>query len=235
MADPVYFAAVMVHLGDADMMVGGAAAHYSESIRKMLEVIGPAPGVRRISSIHLVLRPKATFFMADCAVNIAPDAEELAEIALLSAGMVRSLGIEPRIAMLSFSNYGGAEHPLARKVRRASEIARERAPELVVDGEIQLGTALDEGTRRLYFPYSALQQNANVLVFPDLQSGTLALHLLQKLGDAVAVGPMLLGTRHPFHVLQHGSSAEDLVNVVALGVVQAVDEGKLREQEPRPA
>jgi malate dehydrogenase (oxaloacetate-decarboxylating)(NADP+) len=230
MADPVYFAAVMVHLGDADMMVGGAAAHYSESMRKVLEVIGPGPGVRRISSVHVVLRPKDTFFMADCAVNIAPEAEDLAEIALLSAGMVRSLGIEPRVAMLSFSNYGGAEHPLARKVRLATEIARARAPELVVDGEIQLGTALDEGTRRLYFPYSALHQNANVLVFPDLQSGTLALHLLQKLGDALAVGPVLLGTRRPFHILQHGSSAEDLVNVAALGVVQAAEERKLRDE-----
>jgi malate dehydrogenase (oxaloacetate-decarboxylating)(NADP+) len=99
-----------------------------------------------------------------------------------------------------------------------------------VDGEIQLGTALDEGTRRLYFPYSALHQNANVLVFPDLQSGTLALHLLQKLGDALAVGPVLLGTRRPFHILQHGSSAEDLVNVAALGVVQAAEERKLRDE-----
>ena len=142
--------------------------------------------------------------MADCAVNIAPEAEDLAEIALLSAGMVRSLGIEPRVAMLSYSNYGGSEHPLALKVRRAAAIARERAPDLVVDGEIQLFTALDEATRRHYFPYSELLQNANVLIFPDLQSGSLALHLLQKLGDAVAVGPVLTGTRRPFHILQHG-------------------------------
>jgi malate dehydrogenase (oxaloacetate-decarboxylating)(NADP+) len=231
LADPMYFAALMVHLGDADMLVGGAAAHYSEGMRKVLEVVGPRAGVRRIASLHVVLRPKATFFMADCAVNIAPEAEELAEIALLSAGMVRSLGIEPRVAMLSFSNYGGAEHPLARKVRRATEIARGRAPDVEIDGEVQLGTALDEASRRLYFPYSELSQNANVLVFPDLQAGTLALHLLQKLGDAVAVGPVLTGTRRPFHILQHGSSAEDLVHVAAVGVVQAAEEARLRGVE----
>jgi malate dehydrogenase (oxaloacetate-decarboxylating)(NADP+) len=231
--DPMYFGAVMVHLGDADMLIGGAATHYADSIRKVLEVIGPAPGVRRIASLHVVLRTKETYFMGDCAVNIAPDAEDLAEIALLSAEVVRSLGIEPRVAMLSFSNYGGVEHPLARKVRQAAAIARERAPHLVVDGEIQLATALDEPARRRYFPYSQLQQNANVLVFPDLQSGTLALHLLQKLGDAVAVGPVLTGTRRPFHVLQHGSSAEDLVNVAAIGVVQAAEEERQRRREGR--
>jgi malate dehydrogenase (oxaloacetate-decarboxylating)(NADP+) len=236
LTDPTYFAALMVHLGDADILIGGAPAHYSESMRKVLEVIGPAPGVRRIASLHVVLRPKTTYFLADCAVNISPDAEELAEIALLAAGMVRSLGIEPRVAMLSFSDYGGAEHPLARKVRRATEVARARAPDLVIDGEIQLNTALDEATRRRFFPYSELQQDANVLVFPDLQAGTLALHLLQKLGDAVAVGPMLTGTRRPFHILhQHGSSAEDLVNVAAVGVVQAAEEGKLHAVDGSPA
>ncbi len=234
-ADPVTCAALMVHLGDADMLIAGSATHYAEPMRKVLEVIGPAPGVRRVASLHMVLRPKATYFMADCAVNIAPEAEDLAEIALLTAGVVRLLGIEPRVAMLSFSNYGGAEHPLARKVRRATAIARERAPDLVIDGEIQLFTALDDATRRHYFPHSELHENANVLVFPDLQSGTSALHLLQKMGDAVAVGPLLTGTSRPFHILQHGSSAEDLVNVAALGVVQAAEEKKLRAEEPPPA
>lgn len=234
LADPIYFAALMVHLGDADMMVGFAAGHYADAMRKVLEVIGPAPGVNRIASLHVVLRPRTTYFLADCAVNIAPEAEDLAEIALLSAGAVRLLGIEPRVAMLSFSNYGGAEHPLARKVRRATEIARSRAPDLIIDGEIQLGTALDEATRRRYFPYSELQQNANVLIFPDLQSGTLALHLLQKLGDAVAVGPVLTGTRRPFHILQHeNSSAEDLVNVAAMGVVQAAETRRLADEGSR--
>jgi malate dehydrogenase (oxaloacetate-decarboxylating)(NADP+) len=228
LADPMYFGALMVHLGEADMLIGGAAGHFADAMRKVLEVIGPAPGVRRIASVHVVLRPRATYFLADCAVNISPEAEDLAEIALLSAGVVRLLGVEPRVAMLSFSNYGGVEHPLARKVRRATDIARARAPDLVVDGEIQLATALDEATRGRYFPYSELRQDANVLIFPDLQAGTLALHLLQKLGDAVAVGPVLTGTRRPFHILHHeSSSAEDLVNVAAMGVVQAAEARQL--------
>jgi malate dehydrogenase (oxaloacetate-decarboxylating)(NADP+) len=228
LADPIYFGALMVHLGDADMMVAPAGPHYGESMRKVLQVIGPAPGVRRIASLHAVLRPKSTYFLADCALNIAPEAEDLAEIALLTARAVRSLGIEPRVAMLSFSNYGGADHPLARKVRQATDIARERAPDLVVDGEIQLVTALDEPMRRRVFPHSELREDANVLVFPDLQAGTLALHLLLKLGDAVAVGPVLTGARRPFHVLPHGCSAEDLVNVAAMGAVQAAEEARLR-------
>ena len=227
--DPMYFGAVMVHLGDADMLVGGGGAHYPESLRKVLEVIGPAPGVRRVASLHVVFRPNTTYFVGDCAVNVAPDAEELAEIALLSAAMARSLGIEPRVAMLSFSSYGGADHPLARKVRRATEIARERAPDLTIDGEIQLGTALDEAARRRFFPYSELQQDANVLIFPDLQSGNLALHVLRKLGDAVTVGPVLTGTSRPFHILRYVGSAEDLVNVAAIGVVQAAEEKRARE------
>jgi malate dehydrogenase (oxaloacetate-decarboxylating)(NADP+) len=223
LADPIYFGALMVHLGEADMMVATSEAHYAESMRKVLQVIGPARGMRRIASFHAVLRPKTTYFLADCSVNIAPEAEDLAEIALLTARAVRSLGIEPRVAMLSFSNYGGAEHPLARKVRLATEIARARAPDLVVDGEIQLATALDEPTRRRVFPHSELREDANVLVFPDLQAGTLGLHLLLKLSDAVAVGPVLTGTRRPFHVLPHGCSAEDLVNVAAIGAIQAAE------------
>jgi len=238
LTDPVTFAALMVHAGDADMMIGGGQVHYAESMRKVLEVIGPAPGVRRVSSVHLVLRPRGTYLMADCAVNIAPGAEDLSEIALLAAGLARLLGIEPRVAMLSFSNYGGVEHPLARRVRQATDLARQRAPDLVIDGEIQLCTALDEAARRRYFPFSELRQDANVLVFPDLQAGTLALHLLQKLGEAVTVGPILTGTRLPFHVLQHGSTAEELFHVAAVGVVQAAEQKMLRSEMtagPRPA
>ncbi len=172
LGDPVYFAALMLHLGDADMMIGGAATHYAESMRTVLEIIGPAPGVRRIASLHMVLRPKETYFLADCAVNIEPDAEDLAEIALLSAGMVRSLGIEPRVAMLSFSNFGSVDHPLARKVRRAAAIARERAPGLVIDGEIQLETALDEATRAATSPSPSCRRTPTCSSSPTCSRAT---------------------------------------------------------------
>jgi malate dehydrogenase (oxaloacetate-decarboxylating)(NADP+) len=215
------FAAMMLHAGDADMMIAGVSTHYVESLRTILEVIGPASGVRKVSSHYLVLLPKGILFLADCAVNIEPDADALAEIALLAAGTARSLGIEPRVSMLSFSNFGSVDHAFTRKVRRATEIAKTRAPELVIDGEMQLATALDGPLRKEYFPFSSLDQDANVLVFPDLQSGNLALHLLEHVGGAVPIGPLLMGTRLPAHLLQYGARVEDVVNLTTVGAVEA--------------
>jgi malate dehydrogenase (oxaloacetate-decarboxylating)(NADP+) len=222
-----YFAAMMLDTGDADMMIAGVSTHYAASLRTILEVIGPAPGTSRISSHYMVLLPKGVVFLADCAVNISPDAGQLAEIALLAARMVRSLGIEPRVAMLSFSNFGSVDHEATRKVRRATEIARERSPELIIDGEMQLATALDGSLRREHFPFSALDQDANVLVFPGLESGNLALHLLQHVGGAVPIGPILMGTRLPAHLLQYGMSVEEVVNIATVGVVEAASQRRL--------
>jgi malate dehydrogenase (oxaloacetate-decarboxylating)(NADP+) len=215
------FAGMMLHSGDADMMIAGVSTHYVESLRTILEVIGPAPGVRRVSSHYLVLLPKGVLFLADCAVNIDPGAEDLAEIALLAARTARALGIEPRVSMLSFSNFGSVDHPFTRKVRKATEIAKQQAPELLVDGEMQLATALDGALRREYFPFSSLAQDANVMIFPDLQSGNLALHLLQHVGGAVPIGPLLMGTRLPAHLLQYGATVEEVVNLATLGAVEA--------------
>jgi malate dehydrogenase (oxaloacetate-decarboxylating)(NADP+) len=214
-----YFAALMLHRGDADMMIFGISSHFAESMSPVLEIIGPLPAVQRISSLYMVCRSQDVYFLADCAVNIDPCAEHLAEIALLSAKTVRKLGIEPRVAMLSFSNFGSADHPFARKVREATRIAKDLAPELIIEGEIQLATALSSDIRRRYFPFTSLETDANVLIFPDLQSGNLALHLLQKLGESLLVGPILMGTRRPVHVLQYGSSVEDLVHLAAIGAV----------------
>lgn len=218
-----YFAAMMLHHGDADLMIAGSSAHYAESLRRVLEVIGPAPGFRRVSSHHLVLLPKKVLLLADCAVNVDPDAEVLAEIALSCADAARVLGVEPRVAMLSFSNFGSAEDPRARKVREATRLAAERSPGLVIDGEMQLATALDGALRRRYFPFSRLTEDANVLVAPDLQSGSTALQLIQYLSEAVVIGPLLTGARRPVHVLQYGASVADVVNLVALAVVEAAE------------
>jgi malate dehydrogenase (oxaloacetate-decarboxylating)(NADP+) len=215
------FAALMLHLSDADMMIAGVSTHYVESLRTILEVIGPAPGVRRVSSHYLVLLPKGALFLADCAVNVDPDAEGLAEIALLTAATARALGIEPRVSMLSFSNFGSVDHPYARKVRRATELAKEQAPGLVIDGEMQLATALDPSLRHEYFPFCSLDRDANVLIFPGLHSGNLALHLLQYVGGAVPIGPLLMGTRLPVHILQYGTTVEEVVNLVTVGAVEA--------------
>ncbi|MBW1779129.1 MAG: NADP-dependent malic enzyme [Deltaproteobacteria bacterium] len=216
-----YFAALMVHTGDADMLFAGVSTHYVESLRTILEVIGPAPGIQRVSSHHMILLPKDVYFLADCAVNIDPTAEDLAEIALLTAGAVRSLGIEPRVAMLSFSTYGSVNHPLARKIRQATDIARSQDPELMIDGEIQLAIAVNSTLRRQYFPFCELEGNANVLIFPDLQSGNLALNLIQHMSDAASVGPVLAGTRLPAHPRQYGATVEEVVNLTTLGVVEA--------------
>jgi malate dehydrogenase (oxaloacetate-decarboxylating)(NADP+) len=218
-----FFASMMVHMGDADMMIAGLSTHYVDTLRTIIEVIGPAPGVRRISSHHLVVLSKDVVVLADCTVNIDPDSEDLAEIALLAARTSRSLGIEPRVAMLSFSNFGSVDHPLSRKIEKAVEIAREKAADLCIDGEMQLLTARSESVRRDYFPFTDLKKDANVLVFPDLQSGNLTMQSLYSMGEADAFGPLLMGTRLPAHILQYGASVESVVNLTAIAVVEAVE------------
>ena len=190
-----YFAAMMVHKGHADMMIAGYSTHYVQSLRTILEVIGTAQDIRHISSYYLILLPKDVVSLADCTVNINPDAEDLAEIAILAAMKCRSLGFEPRVAMLSFSNFGSVDHPNTIKVRRATEMVKERYPDLEIDGEIQLSAARDLALRESYFPFSTLKSDANVLIFPDLQSGNLTLHSLQYMAEAIPIGPMLMGTR----------------------------------------
>jgi malate dehydrogenase (oxaloacetate-decarboxylating)(NADP+) len=232
--DPVYFGSMMLNSGDADLMIAGMMAPYAESIRRVLEVVGPAPGVHRIFGLYMILRPNDVFFLADCSVNIEPGEETLADMAIMASRLVRSLGLEPRVAMLAFSDYGSVSHPLARRVRRATELATERDPDLIIDGEVQLLTALSREIREQLFPFSRLRQDANVLIFPDLQSGHLAVQLLEILGDAVTVGPLLVGTRRPVHVLQYGSTAEAVVNLAALGAVHAADAIRSRQPEPAP-
>ncbi len=216
-----YFAAMMVHKGDADMMIAGYSTHYVETFRTILEVIGPADDIHRISSHYLVLLPKDVVFLADCAVNINPDAKNLAEIAILSAHMCSALGFEPRVAMLSFSNFGSVDHPYAAKVRQATKIVKERFPDLIIDGEMQLATARDNSLRMDYFPFTNLEKDANVLIFPDLQSGNLTMHSLQYMAEAIPIGPILMGTRLPAHLIQYGATVEEVVNLTTVGVVEA--------------
>ncbi|MCU0724185.1 MAG: phosphate acyltransferase [Planctomycetes bacterium] len=218
---PDIFAAMMVRCGDADMLIAGYASHYVETLRTMLQAIGPAPGVRKVSSHYLVLLPRDVVFLADCAVQVDPDATDLAEIAVLAARTSRALGVEPRVAMLSFSNFGSVDHPHTRKVRRAVALAREMAPDLRIDGEMQLAAARDGALRRTCFPFADIDRDANVLVFPDLQSGNLTMHSLQYMGEAIPIGPVLMGTALPAHVLQYEATVEQVVNLTTVGVVEA--------------
>jgi malate dehydrogenase (oxaloacetate-decarboxylating)(NADP+) len=219
---PEYFATMMLNAGDADLMLVGLSAHYPDSLRVILETIGTSPGVRRAASAHLVLLRREVCFLADCAVNIDPDAETLAEIAMLTAGLARRFGIEPRIAMLSFSNFGARDHPLTQKVRRATEIVRRDLPDISIDGEMQLATAMNADIRDTYFPFCELTQNANVLVFPDLQSANLAMQMLEQVGDTAVVGPIMTGLRLPAHLIHYGTSVDGLVNLVAATAVARI-------------
>ncbi len=223
-----YYASMMVHKGHADMMIAGYSTHYVQSLRIILEVIGTAPDIRNISSYYLILLPKDVVSLADCTVNINPDAEDLAEIAILTAMKCRSLGFEPRVAMLSFSNFGSVDHPNTIKVRRATEIVKNRYPDLEIDGELQLSAARDLALRESYFPFSTLKSDANVLIFPDLQSGNLTLHSLQYMAEAIPIGPMLMGTRLPAHLVQYGATVEEVVN---LTTVCAVDAAAIKEDK----
>ena len=221
---PDRFGAMMVHMGHADLMIAGASTHFAETLQVILEVIGPAPGISRVSSHHLVLMQKEAVLLADCAVNVDPTAEHLAETAVLAATTGRALGLEPRVAMLSFSNFGSSDHEAARKVRRAVGLVRERAPELELDGDMQLLTARVRSLREDLFPFAELTDDANVLVFPDLQAGALTMQALHTMVGAVSVGPLLMGTRLPVHLVQYGATVEEVVNLATVGVVEAMGE-----------
>lgn len=216
-----YFASMMVRMGHADMMIAGYSTHYVESLRIILEVIGTADNIKHVSSYYLVLLPKDVVALADCAVNINPDAEGLAEIAILTATKCRALGFDPRVAMLSFSSFGSVDHPHTKKVRRATEIVKEKFPELEIDGEMQLDAARDGDIRKNYFPFTKLKSNANVLIFPDLQAGNITMHTLQYMAEAIPIGPMLMGTSLPAHLIQYGASVEEIVNLVTVCSVDA--------------
>jgi malate dehydrogenase (oxaloacetate-decarboxylating)(NADP+) len=218
---PIYYACMMVLEGDADGLIAGEDVSYPETIRPALEVIGVAPGVKHVAGLYMMILQHDLMFFADTTVNIDPDAETLAEIALLSAEFVRGLGIDPRIAMLSFSNFGSARHPQSEKVLHAVERVKSLAPDLVVDGEMQADAAVVPEILSKTFPFSTLQERANILIFPDLNSANISYKLLARLGGAEAIGPILLGMDKPVHVLQRGSTAADIVNLTAIAVVDA--------------
>jgi len=215
-----HFGAMMVRMGDADAMLSGIDAHYPETIRPALEVVGKQPNLTSVHGMYMMVFKKGVYFMADTTVEIDPSAEELAETAILAAQNVKVFDIDPRVAMLSFSNFGSVRHPLSDKVRRAVEIVKEREPDLIIDGEMQADTAVVQELLD-HFKFSKLKNTANVLIFPDLNSGNIAYKLLARLGGAEAIGPILMGMQKPVHVLQRGDDVSDIVNMAAIAVVDA--------------
>ncbi|MBW3572839.1 MAG: NADP-dependent malic enzyme, partial [Gemmatimonadetes bacterium] len=221
MREPVFYGNMMVLEGDADGLLAGEDMHYPETIRPALETIGTAPGVRRVAGLYMMVLEHDTMFFADTTVNIDPDADTLADVALLAADFVKRLGLVPRVGMLSFSNFGSVRSPQSDKVRRATELVKQRAPELEVDGELQADTAVLDDFRRESYPFSTLRNRPNVLIFPNLDAANIAYKLMWRIGGAEAFGPILLGMAHPIHVLQRGSEAADVLNLTALAVVDA--------------
>jgi len=221
--DPMYYGLLMLRGGRADALVAGEEIDYPDAVRPALEVIGVEPGRKHASGIYMMIVRQQTFFFADTTVNIEPDSETLAEIASATAKFVTRLGIEPRVAMLSFSNFGSVKHPAATKVQRAVALLHEREPELQVDGEMQADTAVVERILTRVYPFARLRAPANVLIFPDLDAANIGYKLLARLGDAQAIGPILVGMDQPVHVLQRLSEVPDIVNMAVIAAVDALE------------
>jgi malate dehydrogenase (oxaloacetate-decarboxylating)(NADP+) len=223
-AEPNYFGAMMVHLGDADAFVAGLTYHYPDVIRPALQVIGPAAGVSRVAALYVMVTADGrVVILADPTVNIDPDAGELADIAIMAADRARGFDIEPRVALISFSNFGSTRNARSAKVADATGLVRSRRPDIEVDGEMMVDMALQPRARRAEYPFSTLAGEANVLVFPSLEAANVAYKLLQHLGRSVAIGPVLMGMDRPVHVLSRGAETADIVNIAAIAVVDAQD------------
>jgi malate dehydrogenase (oxaloacetate-decarboxylating)(NADP+) len=217
------FGAMMVHEGLVDGQVHGLVRSYPDAIRPVLQVIPRRESVSKVSGVYLMISRGRTLFFADPTINITPSAADLAEIADLAAELARFFDVSPRVAMISFSNFGDTRHPDAERVREAVRLAREKNPELIIDGEMQADTALVAEILQKEYPFNRLGAPANVLIFPELAAANVAYKLLDRLGGAKAVGPLLMGISRPFNVLQRGADMENVVNVIAITVAQAQD------------
>lgn len=222
MKDRNHFGCMMVETGDADAMLSGLTKNYVEAIRPALQIIGTEEGVRKIAGMYLLLTKKGPLFLADTTVNFNPTAEELADITQIVAKEVRNFNLTPRIAMLSYSNFGSSDSAEARLVAEATRILKQRNPTLIVDGEIQGSLAFNQEILRDNYPFSDLvDKEVNVLIFPNLTAGNVSYNLLKEVGGADAIGPILLGLKKPVHVLQLGSTVRNIINMSIVAVVDA--------------
>ncbi|MBI2420009.1 MAG: phosphate acetyltransferase, partial [Ignavibacteriales bacterium] len=216
-----YFGSMMVHLGEADGLISGMTSTYPNTIKPALHCVKLQEGVKKVSGCYIVLVKKNVFFFADTTVNVDPNAEELAEIAMQTAMTAKRFGVEPRVAMLAFSNFGSAPYPQTEKVAKAVQIVKQRMPELEIDGEMQADTAVVPEILAQQYPFVSFRGPANVLIFPDLNSGNIAYKLMARIGSADVIGPILMGMSKPVHVLQKGAEINDVVNMTAVAVVEA--------------
>jgi len=237
MRDRLYFGCMMVETGEADAMISGLTKNYPDTIRPALQIIGTEDGVKKIAGMYLLLTKRGPLFLADTTVNFNPTAEELADITLLVAREVQNFNLTPRVALLSYSNFGTSDSPEARLVSEAREIVKRKEPGLIVDGEMQASVALNNDILRENYPFSELvDQEVNTLVFPNLAAGNIAYNLLKEVGGADAIGPILLGLKKPVHVLQLGSTVRQIYNMALVAIVDAQIKCKsTSEEEARKA
>jgi malate dehydrogenase (oxaloacetate-decarboxylating)(NADP+) len=220
---------MMVKMGDADAFVSGLTYEYPDVIRPALRIHHTAPDTARAAGVYIMIVDDRVYLFTDATVNIEPTAEDLAEIACLAANFARKLEIEPRVAFLSFSNFGSTPHPLSEKVARAVQIVKEKCPDFIYDGEMQADTAVVSEIVEERYPFSAVK-DANVLVFPSLESANIAYKLLSRLGNAKAIGPILLGMGAPVHVLQTGDDVSAIVQIASVAVMDAMGREEVKKE-----
>ena len=216
-----YFGAMLVEMGDADALVSGITRNYPSTLRPALQIIGTEQGVDKVAGMFVMNTKKGTLFLADTTININPSAEELANIAKLTASTVKRFNMKPRIAMLSYSNFGSSQTIGSKKIIEATELLKKENKNMIIDGEIQADFALNKEKRNNVFPFSDLNENANTLIFPNLEAGNIAYKMIQELDEAEAIGPILIGMKKPVHILQLGCSVREIVNMVTIAVLDA--------------
>ena len=216
-----YFGAMMLELDHADALISGITRNYPNTIKPALQIIGTEDGVEKVAGMFIMNTKKGTLFLADTTINIDPTAEDLAEIALLTSKAVKRFNIKPRVAMLSYSNFGSSNSKGSKKIAKAVEIIKQKNSSLNVEGEIQADFALNKEKRDYVFPFNNLRENANTLIFPNLESGNIAYKLIQELDEVEAIGPVLIGMKKPVHILQLGCSVREIVNMVTIAVIDA--------------
>jgi malate dehydrogenase (oxaloacetate-decarboxylating)(NADP+) len=219
---PNYFAAMMVHMGDADGLISGYTTHYPDTIRPSLEIIGRDKRYSKVSGLYMLSTKHQSYFLADTTVNIDPTADDIADITLQAADLAEKFDVVPRVALLSYSNFGSNREASALKMRKALDIVRNRRPDLMVDGEMQADTAVVPEIIDEDFAFSTLKGGANVLIFPDLDAGNIAYKLLSRIGGLHPIGPILNGMCKSVHVLQRGAEVNEIVDMIAIAVVDAI-------------
>lgn len=218
---PNYYGSMMLELGDADALISGYTTNYPNTIRPALQCIGVKEGFNIVAGLYIVVAKKDTYFFADCTVNVNPTADQLTEIAILTSDTVKEFDITPRVAMLSFSNFGSAPYPESIKVAKATKMVKQLRPELMIDGEMQADTATVSELLSTTFAFTNLKEKPNVLVFPTLDAGNIAYKLMARIGQATVIGPVLMGMKKPVHVLQREATVDDIINMTAIAVVDA--------------